>query len=151
MFFVVFLPTKRGLSLICYSSDCLLSTTNQRFFLSESSTLRLISGYSPKKALAILLAIKKKAEIFYKEFLGILQSFWRILDISNYFRAFFGEIPERSFGHISRIMQLSLAEPSGKAQVQEVGGHAAEDQKRIQTSSWLLNHPGSVHTKFYRS
>ena len=32
MFFVVFLPTKRGLSLICYSSDCLLSTTNQRFF-----------------------------------------------------------------------------------------------------------------------
>ena len=42
------------------------------FFLSESSTLRLISGYSPKKALAILLAIKKKAEIFYKEFLGIL-------------------------------------------------------------------------------
>ena len=59
MFFVVFLPTKRGLSLICYSSDCLLSTTNQRFFLSESSTLRLISGYSPKKALAIPLAIKK--------------------------------------------------------------------------------------------
>ena len=29
-------------------------------FLSESSTLRLISGYSPKKALAIPFAIKKK-------------------------------------------------------------------------------------------
>ena len=25
---------------------------------------------------------------------------------------------------------------SGKAQVQEVGGHAAEDQKEIRTSSW---------------
>ena len=25
---------------------------------------------------------------------------------------------------------------SGNAQVQEVGGHAAEDQKQIRTSSW---------------
>ena len=37
----------------------------------------------------------------------------------------------------------------GKAQVQEVGGHAAEDQIQIRTSSWLINHQGSVHTKFY--
>jgi len=28
---------------------------------------------------------------------------------------------------------------SGKAQVQEVGGHAAKDQKQIQTSSWGIN------------
>ena len=36
-----------------------------------------------------------------------------------------------------------------KAQVQEVGGHAAEVQKQIQTSSWWLNYPGSVQMKFY--
>ena len=31
-----------------------------------------------------------------------------------------------------------------KAQVQDVGGHAAEDPKEIQTSSWgISNHPGS--------
>ena len=38
---------------------------------------------------------------------------------------------------------------SGKAQIQELGGHAAEDQKQILTSSWWINHPGSVHMKFY--
>ena len=37
----------------------------------------------------------------------------------------------------------------GKAQVQEVGDHAAEDQIQIRTSSWWINHPGSVHTKCY--
>ena len=26
-----------------------------------------------------------------------------------------------------------------------VGGHAAEDQKQFRTSSWWINHPGSVH------
>ena len=38
---------------------------------------------------------------------------------------------------------------SGKAQVQKVGGHAAKDQMQIQTSSWGIKHPESVHTKFY--
>ena len=38
---------------------------------------------------------------------------------------------------------------SGKAQEQEVGGHAAEDRKQIWTSSWWISHPGSVHIKFY--
>ena len=38
---------------------------------------------------------------------------------------------------------------SGKAQVQEVLGHAAQEQKQIQTSSLWINHPGSVHKKFY--
>ena len=37
---------------------------------------------------------------------------------------------------------------SGKAQVQEVGGHAAEDPTQIQTSSWCINHPGSGQMKF---
>ena len=38
---------------------------------------------------------------------------------------------------------------SRKAWVQEVEGHAAEDQKQVQTPSWWINHPGSVLTKFY--
>ena len=36
----------------------------------------------------------------------------------------------------------------GKAQVQEVGGHVAEDQTQIRTCSWWINHPGSVHKSF---
>ena len=35
---------------------------------------------------------------------------------------------------------------SGKAQVQQVEGHAAGNQKQIRTSSWWINHSGSVHT-----
>ena len=38
---------------------------------------------------------------------------------------------------------------SGKAQVREAGGHSAEDQTQIRTCSWWINHPGSVHMKFY--
>ena len=34
-----------------------------------------------------------------------------------------------------------------KAQAQELGGHSAKDQKQIWTSSWWINHPGSIHTK----
>ena len=37
---------------------------------------------------------------------------------------------------------------SGKAQVQEVGGHVTKDQKQNWTSSWWMNHPGSVHRSF---
>ena len=33
------------------------------------------------------------------------------------------------------------------AQVQEVGGHAPEDQKQIRTSSTWINHPVSVQMK----
>ena len=36
-----------------------------------------------------------------------------------------------------------------KVQVQELGGHTFKDQTQIQTSSWWINQPGSVHTKFY--
>ena len=35
------------------------------------------------------------------------------------------------------------------AQVQDVGGHAPEDQKQIRTSSTWINHPVSVQMKFY--
>ena len=42
---------------------------------------------------------------FFWEFPGILESFWRILDISKIiFQIFFPEIPEIIFGHISGIM-----------------------------------------------
>ena len=37
----------------------------------------------------------------------------------------------------------------GKAEALEVGGHAAEDQKQIWTSSTWINHTGSVHVKCY--
>ena len=47
------------------------------------------------------------------------------------------------------ILHKELEYKMAKAQVQEVGDHAAEDQKQIRTSSWWINHPGSVHTKFY--
>ena len=53
----------------------LLSTTNQPFCVIVNYTIKLIGGYSPKGA----LAIKKNV----LEFLGILGSFWRILDISK--------------------------------------------------------------------
>ena len=33
-----------------------------------------------------------------------------------------------------------------KPEYKKVGGQAAEDQKQIRTSSWWINHPGSVHT-----
>ena len=38
---------------------------------------------------------------------------------------------------------------SGKVHLQQVGGHTAEGQKQIQPSRWRINHPGSVHMKFY--
>ena len=31
-----------------------------------------------------------------------------------------------------------------KLRNKKVGGHAAEDQNQIETSSWQINHPGSV-------
>ena len=31
-----------------------------------------------------------------------------------------------------------------KLKNKKVGGHAAEDQNQIETSSWQINHPGSV-------
>ena len=36
-----------------------------------------------------------------------------------------------------------------KLKYKKVGGHAAEDQNKIRTSNWYINHPGSVHRKFY--
>ena len=36
-----------------------------------------------------------------------------------------------------------------KLKYKNVGGHAAEYQKPIRTSSWWINYLGSVHTKFY--
>ena len=89
LFFFVFLPTKRGLSLLtCYSMQCPehcpLNTTNNRF-LSESSTLQLTSSYAPKKSLAI-----KKSNLLriYRNFREFLENFRHFL---RNFTAFFGK------------------------------------------------------------
>ena len=37
-----------------------------------------------------------------------------------------------------------------KSQVQEVEGHAAEDQKHSKLPSWRIDYPGSVHKNLYR-
>ena len=47
------------------------------------------------------------------------------------------------------VLHKELEYKVEKLRVQEVGGHAAEEQKQIWTSSWQINHPRSVHTKFY--
>ena len=68
MFFVVFLPTKRGLSLICYSSDCLLSTTNQRFFYQSRLHYDLSAVIHQKRlslSPSLLKKIKKKLLNFF--------------------------------------------------------------------------------------
>ena len=38
---------------------------------------------------------------------------------------------------------------SGIGEVHKVGGHAAEDEKQIQTLSMYINHTGSVHMNYY--
>ena len=47
--------------------------------------------------------------------------------------------------YISSPMRLG----GDKLKYKKVGVHAAEDQNQIQPSSWKINHPRSVHTKFY--
>ena len=47
------------------------------------------------------------------------------------------------------VLHKELEYKVEKLKYKKVGGHAAEDQKQIRTSSWWINHPGSVHMKFY--
>ena len=47
------------------------------------------------------------------------------------------------------VLHKELEYKVEKLKYKKVGGHAAEDQKQIRTSSWRINHPGSVHMKFY--
>ena len=75
----------------------LLGTTNQRFCVIVNYTIQLISGYSPKGA----LAIKKNV----LEFLGILGSFWRILDISKRILDLFsGKFPKNFRPHFGNYV-----------------------------------------------
>ena len=71
----------------------LLSTTNQPFCVIVNYTIQLISGYSPKGA----LAIKKNV----LEVLGILGSFWRIFrhfgEILKEFWATFRELCSQAY------------------------------------------------------
>ena len=36
-----------------------------------------------------------------------------------------------------------------KLKYKKRGGYSAKDQYQIRNSSWYINHPGSVHSKFY--
>ena len=47
------------------------------------------------------------------------------------------------------VLHKELEYKVEKLKNKKVGGQAAADQNQIPTSSWGINHPGSVHTKFY--
>ena len=47
------------------------------------------------------------------------------------------------------VLHKELEYKVEKLKNKKVGGQAAEDQNQIPTSSWRINHLGSVHTKFY--
>ena len=44
---------------------------------------------------------------------------------------------------------VSVLHKEPEYKVGKFEGHAAEDQEQFWTSSWWINHPGSVHTKFH--
>ena len=80
MFFVVFLPTKRGLSpLNATAVSKTLSTEHNKSAVFHQSRLHYnLSAVIHQKGPSPY----KKAEIVL-QFLGILESFWRILDVSK--------------------------------------------------------------------
>ena len=47
------------------------------------------------------------------------------------------------------VLHRELEYKVEKLKYKNVRGHAAKDQNQIQTSSRQINHPGSVHMKFY--
>ena len=47
------------------------------------------------------------------------------------------------------VLHRELGYKVEKLKYRKVGGHAAGDQNQIQISSWWINHPRSVHAKFY--
>ena len=47
------------------------------------------------------------------------------------------------------VIHKQLGYKVEKLKYKKVGGRAAKYQNQIRTSSWQINHPGSVHTKFY--
>ena len=59
-----------------------------------------------------------------------------------------GDLLERGKSSFN-LAKMVVWVPSGKAHLQEVGVHATEDQKQIQTSNTSINHPRSVQMKFY--
>ena len=46
------------------------------------------------------------------------------------------------------VLHKELEYKVEKLKNKKVEGHAAEVQNQIQTSSWQINHPGSVYMKF---
>ena len=55
--------------------------------------------------------------------------------------------------HLERMMvsvlHKELEYKVEKVKYKKVGRHVDKDQNQIQTSSWEINHSGSVHTKFH--
>ena len=49
---------------------------------------------------------------------------------------------------MASVLHKDLQYKVDKLKYKKIGGHAAEDQKQIRTSSWQINYPGSVHKKF---
>ena len=47
------------------------------------------------------------------------------------------------------MVSVLLKELEYKVESKKVVGHVTEEQNQIWTFSWEVNHPGSVHTKFY--
>ena len=47
------------------------------------------------------------------------------------------------------VLHKDLEYKVDKLLYKKVGVHVAKDQNLIRTSSWEINHPRSVHTKFY--
>ena len=46
------------------------------------------------------------------------------------------------------VLHKELEYKVEKLKYKKVGGHAAENQNQMRTSSWWINHHGSVHIKF---
>ena len=48
---------------------------------------------------------------------------------------------------MASVLHKDLECKVDKLKYKKIGGHAAEDQKQIRTSSWQINYPRSVHKK----
>ena len=74
----------------------------------------------------------------------------------TYGRALLSERLEQAIGHAAVAYVASVSarvrhnfRAITRLETLATQADAAEDQNQILTSSWQINHPGSVHTKFY--
>ena len=76
--------------------------------------------------------------------------------LPTYRRALLSERLEQAIGHAAVAYVASVSarvrhnfRAITRLETLATQADAAEDQNQILTSSWQINHPGSVHTKFY--